>query len=56
MRSNLLTLNTVAFELVPPNADLGPEQSEEEPRKELRFSKQTGIDARIAHYMIPALI
>ena len=47
MRSNLLTLNTVAFELVPPNADLGPEQAVEEARKVLRFSTDTGIDGRM---------
>ena len=56
MRSNLLTLNTVAFELVPPNADLGREQALEEARKVLRFSKETGIDGRIGHVMIPGMI
>ena len=56
MRSNLLTLDTVAFELVPPNADLGPEQAVEEARKVLRFSKETGIDGRIRHVMIPGMI
>ena len=56
MRSNLLTLDTVAFELVPPTADLGPEQAVEEARKVLRFSKETGIDGRIRHVMIPGMI
>ena len=56
MRSNLLTLDTVAFELVPPNADLGTEQAVEEARKVLRFSKETGIDGRIRHVMIPGMI
>src|SRR5215217_9637624 len=56
MRSNLLTLNTVAFELVPPNADLGREQASEEARKVLRFSKETGIEGRIRHVMIPGMI
>jgi hypothetical protein len=56
MRSNLLTLNTIAFELVPPNADLGPEQAVEEAHKVLRFSKDTGIDGRIGHVMIPGMI
>ena len=51
-----MTLNTVAFELVPPNADLGPEQAVEEARKVLRFSKETGIDGRIGHVMIPGMI
>jgi hypothetical protein len=56
MRSNLLTLNTVAFELVPPNADLGREQALEEARKVVRFSKETGIDGRIGHVMMPGMI
>src|SRR6476646_9134997 len=56
MRSDLLTLDTVAFELVPPNADLGTEQAVEEARKVLRFSKETGIDGRIRHVMIPGMI
>src|ERR1700752_587177 len=56
MRSSLLTLNTVAFELVPPNADLGPEQAVEEARKVLRFSKEVGIDGGIGHVMIPGMI
>src|SRR3954471_4742753 len=56
MRSNLLTLNTVAFELVPPNEDLGREQALEEARKVLRFSKETGIDGRIGHVMMPGMI
>ena len=51
-----MTLNTVAFELVPPNADLGPEQALEDARKVLRFSRDTGIDGRIGHVMIPGMI
>src|SRR3954468_846405 len=56
MRSTLLTLDTVAFELVPPNADLGREQAVEEARKVQRFAKDTGIDGRIGHVMIPGMI
>ena len=56
MRSSLVTLNTVAFELVPPNADLGPEQAVEDARKVLRLSKEVGIDGRIGHVMIPGMI
>jgi methylenetetrahydrofolate reductase-like protein len=52
----LLTLNTVAFELVPPNADLGREQSLEDARRVLRLSKEAGIDGRIRHVMIPGMI
>ena len=51
-----MTLETVAFELVPPNADLGPGQAVEEARKVLRFAKETGIDGRIRHVMIPGMI
>jgi hypothetical protein len=56
MRSSLLTLNTVAFELVPPNADLGSEQAVEEARKVLRCSEDAGVDGRIGHVMIPGMI
>ncbi len=56
MRSNLLTLNTVAFELVPPNAELGREQALEEAHKVLRFCKETGIDGLIRHVMMPGMI
>jgi hypothetical protein len=51
-----LTLNTVAFELVPPTADLGRGQALEDAHKMLRFAKETGIDGRIAHIMIPGMI
>ena len=51
-----MTLNTVAFELVPPNADLGPQQAVEEARKVLRVSTEVGIDGRIGHIMIPGMI
>jgi hypothetical protein len=56
MRSSLLTLNTVAFELVPPNADLGSEQAVQEARKVLRCSEDAGVDGRIGHVMIPGMI
>ncbi len=56
MRSNRLTLNTVAFELVPPAADLGRGQALEDAHKVLRFAKETGIDGRIGHIMIPGMI
>jgi hypothetical protein len=49
MRSNLLTLNTVAFEL-------GREQSLEDARKVLRLAEEAGIDGRIGHVMIPGMI
>jgi hypothetical protein len=56
MRSNRLTLNTVAFELVPPAADLGRGRALEDAHKVLRFAKETGIDGRIGHIMIPGMI
>jgi hypothetical protein len=51
-----LTLNTVAFELVPPNAELGREQALEDARKLRRFSAEAGLDGRIGHVMIPGMI
>lgn len=51
-----MTLNTVAFELVPPNAALGHEQAAEEARKVVRLSRETGIEGRITHVMIPGMI
>jgi hypothetical protein len=56
MRSSRLTLNTVAFELVPPNVELGREQASEDARKLRRFSAEAGIDGRIRHVMIPGMI
>src|SRR4051812_8062480 len=56
MRSSRLTLNTVAFELVPPNAELGREQALQDARKLRRFSAEAGIDGRIRHVMIPGMI
>jgi hypothetical protein len=56
MRSIRLTLNTVAFELVPPNAELGREQALEDARKLRRFSAEAGLDGRIRHVMIPGMI
>ncbi|OBA64165.1 hypothetical protein A5647_03700 [Mycobacterium sp. 1100029.7] len=51
-----MTLNTVALELVPPNADEGRERALEEARKVLRFSAESGLDGRIRHVMIPGII
>jgi hypothetical protein len=56
MRSIRLTLNTVAFELVPPNAELGREQALEDARKLRRFSAEAGLEDRIRHVMIPGMI
>ena len=56
MRSRLLSLNTVAIELVPPNVDRGLEHAVEEARKVLRFSAESGVEGRIGHVMIPGMI
>ncbi len=51
-----MTLNTVALELVPPNADRGSEQATEEARKVRQLSIECGLDGRIGHVMIPGII
>ena len=51
-----MSLNTIALELVPPNADRGLEQISEEAQKVLRFSADSGLDGRIGHVMIPGII
>ena len=51
-----MPLNTVALELVPPNIDRSPEQIQDEARKVVRFSAETGIAGRIRHVMIPGMI
>lgn len=60
MRSNLVTLNTVALELVPPNLDRGDEQAEEKTREEahkvLRLAAESGIEGRIRHILMPGMI
>lgn len=56
MRSSLVTLNTIALELVPPNVEGGPERALEEARKVLRFSAESGIEGRIGHLMMPGMI
>lgn len=51
-----MTLNTIALELVPPNADEGRERALEEAQKVLRHSAESGLDGRIRHVMIPGII
>ena len=55
MRS-LVTLNTIALELVPPNVERSPERALEEARKVLQFAGESGIEGRIGHVMIPGMI
>ncbi|MBI3214394.1 MAG: hypothetical protein HYZ38_11275 [Mycobacterium sp.] len=51
-----MTLNTVALELVPPNAELGRERAVEEAHKVLKAAAETGLEGRIRHVMIPGMI
>ncbi len=51
-----MTLNTIAFELVPPNTELGPERALEDARKVLACSADAGLGGRIRHVMMPGMI
>jgi hypothetical protein len=51
-----VTLNTIALELVPPNAEAGDERAIEEAHKVLRCSAEAGLQGRIRHVMIPGMI
>ncbi|OBH64615.1 hypothetical protein A5685_20355 [Mycobacterium colombiense] len=51
-----MTLNTIALELVPPNADEGRERALEEAQKVVRNSAEAGLGGRIGHVMIPGII
>jgi hypothetical protein len=51
-----LTLNTIAVELVPTNAERGTEGAIEDARKVVQLSAEFGLDARIGHLMMPGLI
>jgi hypothetical protein len=56
MRSNAVSLNTIAVELVPPNVDRGREQAMEDAEKVVRCSAEAGLAGRIRHVMIPGMI
>jgi len=51
-----LTLNTIAVELVPTNAERGPEGAIEDARKVVQLSAEFGLAGRIGHLMMPGLI
>jgi Mycobacterial methylenetetrahydrofolate reductase len=51
-----VSLNTIAFELVPPNVDHGRERALEEAQKVLRCAAEAGLEGRIRHVMIPGMI
>jgi hypothetical protein len=52
----IVTLNTVALELVPPNVDRGAEQAKDDAEKVTRFAAQFGLDGVLRHVMIPGMI
>lgn len=51
-----MTLNTIAFELVPPNIEHGRERAVEEAHKVLQSSAEAGLGGRIRHVMMPGMI
>ncbi|MCV7261161.1 mycobacterial-type methylenetetrahydrofolate reductase [Mycobacterium shimoidei] len=51
-----MTLNTIALELVPPNADRGIDQAVAEAHKVLQCASGAGLEGRIGHVMIPGMI
>ena len=51
-----MTLNTIAVELVPTNAERGTEGAIEDARKVVQLSTEFGLDGRIGHLMMPGLI
>src|SRR6202012_4687637 len=56
MERSGVTLNTIALELVPPNVEDGRERAEEDARKVVQHSAESGLDGRIRHVMIPGMI
>src|ERR1700736_364478 len=56
MRSNPLTLTSIAVELVPTNAERGTERALEDARKVMQLSAEFGLNGRIGHLMMPGLI
>jgi hypothetical protein len=56
MERSRVTLNTIALELVPPNVEDGRERAEDDARKVVRYSAESGLDGRIRHVMIPGMI
>ena len=51
-----MSLNTIALELVPPNADRGDQHARDEAHKVVQLSAEAGIAGRIGHVMIPGMI
>lgn len=55
-RSSLLTLNTIALELVPPNVAEGRQRATDDAHKVLKLAGESGIDGQIRHIMMPGMI
>jgi hypothetical protein len=51
-----VTLSTIAFELVPPNVERGPQYAIDEAHKVLSNAAEVGLSGRIGHVMIPGMI
>lgn len=51
-----MTLSTIAFELVPPNVERGPQYAVDEAHKVLSCAAEVGLSGRIRHVMIPGMI
>ena len=51
-----MTLNTIAFELVPPNIERGPQFAIDEAHKVLLNAAAVGLEGRTQHVMIPGMI
>ncbi len=51
-----MALNTIALELVPPNMNGGRERAFEEAGKVAQYCRDSGLDGRIRHVMIPGII
>ena len=49
-------MNTIALELVPPDLDGGVQRAVEEGRKIAELSRESGLNGRIRHVMIPGII
>jgi hypothetical protein len=56
MKRSLVSLNTIALELLPTTVEGGREQAVEDARKVLQVSAETGLEGRIGHLMIPGII
>lgn len=49
-------MRTIAFELVPPSVEDGPQKALEDAQKVLAYSQEFGMPGRIQHVMIPGMI